>query len=138
VKHERLLRESKYHDKPEYRLKCRALLLNRAGIAIKQVALHLDLHHITIGNWLTAWEKYKLVEWEAADLYLFYLPTYSPHLNPVEILWRFCKYKWLNNPHHKSWSTLKKAILAVFRDFGSVYCINFDKLIFKNSVSNKS
>lgn len=80
--------------------------------------------------------KDKLTEWKAADLYLFYLPTYSPHLNPIEILWRFCKYKWLNKPHYTSWSTLKKAILAIFRGFGSTYQINFDKLIFKNSVTN--
>jgi transposase len=26
------------------------------------------------------------------DLHIFYLPTYSPHLNPIEILWRKIKY----------------------------------------------
>lgn len=80
--------------------------------------------------------KDKLAEWEGAGLYLFYLPTYSPHLNPVEILWRFCKYKWLNKSHYKSWSRLKKAILAIFRSFGSTYRINFDKLVLRNAISN--
>lgn len=78
----------------------------------------------------------KLAEWEAAGLYLFYLPTYSPHLNPIEILWRFCKYKWLNKPNYKSWSKLKKAILAILRSFGSDYHINFDNLVLKNAVIN--
>ena len=80
--------------------------------------------------------KDKLAEWEMADLYLFYLSTYSPHLNPVEILWRFCKYKWLVKSHYESWSTLKKAILSIFQKFGSTYCINFDKLVLKNVISN--
>ena len=80
--------------------------------------------------------KDKLAEWEAADLYLFYLPTYSPHLNPIEILWRFCKYKWLSTSDYKSWSKLKKAILGIFRDFGSTYYINFEKLVLKNQVTN--
>jgi transposase len=80
--------------------------------------------------------KDKLAEWEAADLYLFYLPTYSPHLNPVEILWRFCKYKWLDKSAYTSWSRLKKAILAIFRTFGSAYRIDFSKLVLKNSIKN--
>lgn len=80
--------------------------------------------------------KDKLADWESVDLHLFYLPTYSPHLNPIEILWRFCKYKWLTNVHYKSWSPLKKAILAIFRGFGSNHRINFEKLVLKNTVSN--
>ena len=54
--YDRLLKESKYHEKPEYREKCRALLLNHAGISIKQVAGHLKMSHVTIGNWLMGWE----------------------------------------------------------------------------------
>jgi transposase len=51
-----LLKESKYHLKPEYREKCRAILLNHAGVSIKQIATHLQVSHITVGNWLRAWE----------------------------------------------------------------------------------
>ena len=29
------------------------------------------------------------------DLFLFFLPTYSPKLNLIEILWRKIKYEWL-------------------------------------------
>ena len=71
--------------------------------------------------------------WESQGLSIFYLPTYSPHLNPIEILWRFCKYKWLNKTHYKSWSTLKKAILYIFKEYGSIYTISFTNLIVKNT-----
>ena len=30
-----------------------------------------------------------------SDLFLFFLPTYSPKLNLIEILWRKIKYEWL-------------------------------------------
>jgi len=33
--------------------------------------------------------------WERRGLYIFYLPPYSPHLNPAERLWRKLKYEWL-------------------------------------------
>ncbi|WP_440432814.1 transposase, partial [Prevotella sp.] len=29
--------------------------------------------------------------WEKRGLFLFYLPLYSPELNPAEILWRILK-----------------------------------------------
>jgi len=55
----RLLRESKYHQKPEHREKCRAILLNHAGVSITQVADHLKINYVTIGKWLIAWETRK-------------------------------------------------------------------------------
>ena len=80
--------------------------------------------------------KDELDRWEDEGMHLFYLPTYSPHLNPIEILWRFCKYKWLNKTHYKSWSKLKKAVLTIFKEFGSTYSINFKKLVIKNTLNN--
>jgi len=80
--------------------------------------------------------KDELASWEKQGMYLFYLPTYSPHLNPIEILWRFCNYKWLNKSHYTSWLKLKKAILGIFKEYGSTYTINFTKLIIKNTLSN--
>ena len=82
--------------------------------------------------------KNEFDKWETVGLSIFYLPTYSPHLNPIEILWRFCKYKWLNKTHYKSWSTLKKAILCIFKEYGSVHTISFTKLIIKNTQNNIS
>lgn len=37
----------------------------------------------------------KQEEWKDKGLTLFFLPTYSPELNIIEILWRFIKYHWL-------------------------------------------
>ena len=54
-----LLKESKYHEKPQYREKCRAILLNYTGVSIKQIAQHLKISHISIGKWLMGWEKDK-------------------------------------------------------------------------------
>jgi transposase len=33
--------------------------------------------------------------WQQRGLFIFYLPTYSPHLNIAERLWRKLKYEWL-------------------------------------------
>lgn len=52
---------AKYHPKPEFREKCRALLLNQAGVTIKQIATHLAVNHNTIGNWIMGWEEVGLV-----------------------------------------------------------------------------
>ena len=37
----------------------------------------------------------KLEEWKERNITLFELPSYSPHLNIIEILWRKIKYEWL-------------------------------------------
>lgn len=73
--------------------------------------------------------------WEQENTYFFFLPTYSPHLNPIEILWRFMKYKWLNREHYKSWSSLKKHILLVFSEYGNKYLINFNALVKNNAIN---
>ena len=37
----------------------------------------------------------KIDAWKTKGLEIFYLPTYSPELNLIEILWRFIKYEWI-------------------------------------------
>ncbi len=37
----------------------------------------------------------RLAGWQERGLFVAYLPTYSPHLNIVEVLWRMLKYRWL-------------------------------------------
>lgn len=40
------LREgSKYHPKPEFRVKCQGLLLNHTGMGFKAIATHLGVNH---------------------------------------------------------------------------------------------
>jgi transposase len=52
---------AKYHPKPEFREKCRALLLNQAGVTFKQIATHLAVNHNTVGNWIKVWERLGIV-----------------------------------------------------------------------------
>lgn len=52
---------AKYHTKPEFREKCRALMLNQAGVTIKQIAAHLTVNHNTVGNWIMAWQTEGIV-----------------------------------------------------------------------------
>lgn len=55
----------------------------------------------------------------------FFLPTYSPKLNIIEILWRFIKYKWLEIDAYESWNSLVEAVEDILRNFGEEYIINF-------------
>ncbi len=51
------LREgSKYHPKPEFRVKCQGLLLNHTGMSFKAIATHLNINHNTVGSWVKTWE----------------------------------------------------------------------------------
>lgn len=77
-------------------------------------------------------------KWEKQEVYLHFLPAYSPHLNPIEILWRFIKYRWLHKRHYRSWSCLKEAVFSIVRKFGVDYQINFQKLIDKNIIQFNS
>lgn len=69
----------------------------------------------------------KRQEWEERGLFIFFLPTYSPHLNRIETLWRKMKYEWLHHTDYKSWNTLKKSVKNILTSFGSdQYNINFE------------
>lgn len=67
----------------------------------------------------------KLEEWEAKNLYLFWLPTYSPKENLIEILWRFIKYEWIEISAYKSWKNLLNYLKKVMDNLGKEYVINF-------------
>lgn len=69
------------------------------------------------------WDKQK--EWAQQGVEIFFLPTYSPHLNIIEIFWRFIKYQWLEIEAYESYSTLVKAVENILKDFGTKYTINF-------------
>lgn len=75
---------------------------------------------------------YLLEKWQNQNLYVFFLPKYAPHLNPIEILWKRMKYKWLNKKHYNSFRTLKKQIENIITQFGVEYTINFNELFLKN------
>jgi transposase len=67
----------------------------------------------------------KQAEWKIKGLTIFFLPTYSPELNIIEILWRFIKYQWLEIDAYESWSSLVNAVENILIKFGSEYIINF-------------
>ncbi len=67
----------------------------------------------------------KMAQWAKEDLYIFFLPTYSPHLNPIETLWRMIKYQWLPYEDLESQKELDKALEDILNNFGSEYTINF-------------
>jgi transposase len=69
--------------------------------------------------------KERIEHWKKEDVYIFYLPTYSPHLNLIETFWRKCKYEWLLPIHFESWKSIKEQLYHIFVNFGDLYTINF-------------
>ncbi len=66
-----------------------------------------------------------LEEWQQRQIELFWLPSYSPQLNLIEILWRFIKYEWIEISAYRSWQTLVEYVEKVLKEFGENYVINF-------------
>lgn len=67
----------------------------------------------------------KLAEWEAKNLYVFYLPPYSPHLNLIETVWRKMKYEWLKAEDYASFERLSEAVKKILQEIGNEYKIKF-------------
>ena len=64
-------------------------------------------------------------QWERRGLTLYFLPTYSPQLNLIEILWRKIKYEWMPSSAYASFHALKAALDTILSLFGSQYKIQF-------------
>ncbi|MEG2820654.1 MAG: transposase, partial [Muribaculaceae bacterium] len=67
----------------------------------------------------------KIEQWKEQDLWIYYLPPYSPELNIIEILWRFIKYQWLPFDAFLNFQNLKERIAELLNIIGSKYIINF-------------
>lgn len=63
--------------------------------------------------------------WKESGVEIFHLPTYSPQLNLIEILWRFIKYEWLDFDAYESWKQLVESVEDILRNVGTEYKINF-------------
>ena len=87
----------------------------------KKTVLIIDNSSIHQNSFL--WDKEE--EWGLKGLEIFFLPTYSPQLNIIEILWRFIKYQWLEINAYESYSALVKAVENILINFGTKYTINF-------------
>ena len=69
--------------------------------------------------------KARLSDWADKGLIIKYLPTYSPELNIIEILWRFIKYEWLPLSAYQNYKQLKQELQKVLDGVGSQYSISF-------------
>jgi len=63
--------------------------------------------------------------WKKQDLEVFFLPTYSPHLNIIETLWRKMKHEWLKPTDYLNCDTLKKAVINILKQYGIDFNIKF-------------
>jgi len=67
----------------------------------------------------------QIEDWQKKGLFLYFLPTYSPELNAIEILWRKIKYEWLPFSAYESFKQLQNAVDEVLIYFGTKYLITF-------------
>jgi len=67
----------------------------------------------------------QIEDWQKKGLFLYFLPTYSPELNAIEILWRKIKYEWLPFSAYESLKKLQNAVDEVLIYFGTKYLITF-------------
>lgn len=63
--------------------------------------------------------------WQRRGLFVFYLPTYSPHLNIAETVWRKLKYEWLSAADYESKGHLQYAVRLALSAFGKSLKIRF-------------
>ncbi len=70
----------------------------------------------------------QLLRWQEKDLYVFFLPYYSPHLNIAETYWRKAKYEWLGSSDYFSFAKYKRKIKEIFNGIGIDYKIVFKEL----------
>ena len=67
----------------------------------------------------------KIAEWEKSGLKIYYLPTYCPSLNKIEMLWHKIKYDWLSWEAYSSYKNLCEELDKVLSQISSTYYITF-------------
>lgn len=96
--------------------------LERFSFSItKLTVVVLDNARIHGGKLFT--ERIKV--WQARGLFIFYLPTYSPHLNIAETVWRKLKYEWLAPEDYSFREHLRYAVRQALCAFGKSLRIKF-------------
>ena len=60
-------------------------------------------------------------KWHEMGVFPYFLPTYSPELNLIEILWKRIKYSWLAFDSYESLQKLKSSLEEILVGFGSKY-----------------
>lgn len=69
--------------------------------------------------------KAKVVEWRKEDLWIYFLPPYSPEPDLIEILWKRIKYQWLDLDAYENFQALEEKLNIVLINFGTKYDIKF-------------
>jgi len=67
----------------------------------------------------------KIEEWEKQGLKIYFLPTYCPSLNKIELLWKKIKYDWLTWDAYSSYKNLCRELDEILAQVGSKYYITF-------------
>ncbi len=104
--------------------------LDRLSFSIEKITVVvLDNARIHTGK--------KMIErigyWQTRGLFIFYLPTYSPHLNIAETVWRKLKYEWLAPTDYEDGQRLRYSVRQALNEFGKSLRINFSE--FKHSLT---
>lgn len=78
--------------------------------------------------------KQCLDAWQQQNLYIFYLPPYSPHLNIIERFWKEVKEGWLRPQDYQTADSLFYAVSQVFAAVGQTVRLNFSPFSAKKKV----
>jgi hypothetical protein len=89
-------------------------LTKKTWVVIDNASMHTS--NLFMGN---------IDKWAQQNLIVYAIPTYSPELNKIEILWRKIKYEWLDFSAYESFSALKAALDEILINIGDKYRINF-------------
>ena len=75
-------------------------------------------------------EKMKLMQqiWSKRNLFIFFLPPYSPHLNIIERLWKELKARWICPEYYKDDQSLYYALNLILNAIGGDLKINFNPM----------
>lgn len=67
----------------------------------------------------------KELEWQEKGLFIYKLPSYSPELNKIEMLWKYIKYYWMPFEAYISFEKLRESLDNIICNIGEKYVINF-------------
>ncbi len=71
--------------------------------------------------------KERIKDWQNRDLYIFYLPPYSPHLNIAERLWKELKSRWLKPADYCTTENLFYTVNLALATVGKELFIKFSE-----------
>lgn len=69
--------------------------------------------------------KAKINSWARRNLFVYFLPPYSPELNLIEILWKHIKYYWLPLDAFINFKNLKERLSTTLSLIGTKWIINY-------------